>query len=65
MNLFLLGAGFDIDATREASPIYHNCSYPLIADVLKLCFGLETLPPGKSVEDLFARQVLRHSKNLP
>lgn len=64
MNLFLLGAGFDIDATREARPIlgnsiYHgqyeiDCGYPLIADVLKLCFGLDALPTGKSVEDLFA-----------
>ena len=50
----MLGAGFDIDATREASPIHGNCSYPLIADVLKLCFGLDELPVGKSVEDLFA-----------
>jgi len=29
-------------------------SYPLIADVLKLSFGLDALPTGKSVEDLFA-----------
>ena len=39
--------------------IYHgqyeiDCGYPLIADVLKLCFGLDALPTGKSVEDLFA-----------
>lgn len=64
MNLFLLGAGFDIDATREARPIignsiYHgqyeiDCGYPLIADVLKLCFELDALPAGKSVEELFA-----------
>ena len=64
MSLFLLGAGFDIDATREARPIYGNsiyvgqyeidCSYPLVADVLKLCFGGNALPKGKSVEDLFA-----------
>jgi len=64
LHLFLLGAGFDIDATREARPICGSsicvgryeidCSYPLIADVLKLCFGLNALPAGKSVEDLFA-----------
>lgn len=64
MSLFLLGAGFDIDATREARPIYGNsiyvgqyeidCSYPLVADVLELCFGVDALPTGKSVEDLFA-----------
>jgi hypothetical protein len=64
LNLFLLGAGFDIDATREARPIYGNsiyvghneidCGYPLVADVLKLSFGLDAPPAGKSVEDLFA-----------
>ncbi len=27
MNLFLLGAGFDIDATREAGPVYGNSIY--------------------------------------
>jgi hypothetical protein len=40
MNLFLLGAGFNIDATREAGPVYGNsiyigqhqinCGYPLV-----------------------------------
>jgi hypothetical protein len=64
LSLFLLGAGFNIDATREAGPVYGNsihvghyqidCGYPLVADVLKLCFGLEKLPTGKSVEDLFS-----------
>ena len=59
--LFLLGAGFDIDANREAGPVLDSysggridCGYPLVADVLKLCFGLDALPMGKSVEDLFA-----------
>jgi hypothetical protein len=62
--LFLLGAGFNIDATREAGPFYGNsiyigvhqidCSYPLVADVLKLCFGLDKTPEGKSIEDLFS-----------
>jgi hypothetical protein len=64
LNLFLLGAGFNIDATREAGPVYGtsihvgryqiDCGYPLVADVLKLCFGLEQLPSGKSIEDLFS-----------
>jgi hypothetical protein len=61
LNLFLIGAGFNIDATLEASPVigaYHHdkidCGYPLVADVLRLCFGLEELPAGKSVEDLFS-----------
>lgn len=62
--LFLLGAGFNIDATREAGLFYGSsiyigahqidCSYPLVADVLKLCFGLDKTPDGKSIEDLFA-----------
>lgn len=63
MNLFLIGAGFNIDSNREAGTVYGNsiynglyeiqCGYPLIADVLKLCFGLDQLPLGSSVEDLF------------
>jgi hypothetical protein len=64
MSLFLLGAGFNIDATREAGPIQGNsiyigpyridCRYPLVADVLRLCFGLDKTPTGKSVEDMFS-----------
>jgi hypothetical protein len=64
LSLFLLGAGFNIDATQEAGPFYGDsiyiglhpirCSYPLVSDVLKLCFGLDTPPTGKSVEDLFS-----------
>jgi hypothetical protein len=64
LTLFLVGAGFNIDATRQARPIFGNsihvgryeidCSYPLVADVLRLCFELDALPTGKSVEDLFA-----------
>lgn len=60
--LFLLGAGFNIDANREAGPITNSydgsaipCGYPLVAAVLKLSFGLDEAPEGKSVEDLFAR----------
>ena len=62
--LFLLGAGLNIDATREAGLFYGSsiyvgahqidCGYPLVADVLKLCFGLDKTPDGKSVEDLFS-----------
>jgi hypothetical protein len=53
-----------MDANTAAGPIYGtsiyagrceiDCGYPLLADVLKLCFGLDALPAGKSVEDLFA-----------
>jgi len=59
--LFLLGAGFDIDANREAGPVVNSyygshidCGYPLVSDVLKLCFGLDKTPEGKSIEDLFS-----------
>jgi hypothetical protein len=59
--LFLLGAGFNIDANREVGPVrnsyYGNqidCGYPMVSDVLKLCFGIDKPPGGKSVEDLFA-----------
>src|SRR5882762_196283 len=57
--LFLLGAGFDIDANREAGPVVKShygidCAYPLVSDVLKLCFGLDKTPEGKSIEDLFS-----------
>jgi hypothetical protein len=67
--LFLLGAGFNIDATREAGPFYGNsinigvhqidCKYPLVADVLKLCFGLDKPAEGKSIEDLFSEALAR------
>src|SRR5216683_5115903 len=67
--LFLLGAGFYIDATREAGPFYGNsiyvgrhqidCSYPLVADILKLCFGLDKTTEGKSIENLFADALQR------
>jgi hypothetical protein len=56
LTAFLLGAGFNADATREASPVHGSspdCGYPLVGDVLKPCFGLDKLPSGKSVEDLF------------
>jgi hypothetical protein len=62
MPIFILGAGFNADATVEAglfadslSGRYRiDCSYPLVGDTMRLCFGLDRLPAGKSVEDLFA-----------
>ena len=62
--LFLIGAGFNVDAIHEAGPVYGNsiyagcyvidCGYPLVADVARLCFGLAQAPTDKSIEDLFA-----------
>jgi hypothetical protein len=50
-----------IDANREAGPVINryygtkiDCGYPLVSEVLKLCFGLDKTPVGKSVEDLFS-----------
>ena len=64
MQLFLLGAGFDADAAGEAGPIYGNsiyvgsyridCSYPTLADVAGLCFGLDNVLVDKSIEEMFA-----------
>jgi hypothetical protein len=63
MPTFLLGAGFNADATQEAEPLFADslhgehyvidCSYPLVGDTLRLCFGLTKTPDGKSIEDLF------------
>jgi len=62
-SLFLMGAGFNVDAAHEAGPVYGNsihvgryqmdCGYPLVADVARLCFDLDRVPEGKSIEDLF------------
>jgi hypothetical protein len=64
MPTFILGAGFNADAAGEAGPLFAdslygehyaiNCGYPMVGDTLRLCFGLETTPDGKSIEDLFA-----------
>jgi hypothetical protein len=69
VNLFLLGAGFNADAKSEAGTISANsfygghpidCNYPLIAETSRLCFGLTEIPPGKSIEELFAEASARH-----
>jgi len=56
--VFLLGAGFNCDATSEACqnkafPSGQQPRYPLVSDLLDVCFGLDVVPSGKSVEDLF------------
>lgn len=48
--LFLLGAGFNVDAAAEASS---GRSYPLMADLTEECFGLDDLPAGRTIEHLF------------
>jgi hypothetical protein len=69
MPTFILGAGFNVDATAEAGPIFGKslyigrhqieCGYRLVGDTLRLCFGLDVLPAGKSIEDLFADALAR------
>ena len=56
MVLFLIGAGFNIDAGSHRTSRGHEFRYPLINDVARLCFDLEfsKIPHGKSIEDLFA-----------
>ena len=56
MVLFLIGAGFNIDAGSHRTSRGHEIRYPLINDVARLCFDLEpsNIPQGKSIEDLFA-----------
>jgi len=59
LGLFLIGAGFNVDAARESCPVYGNsmyvgryqmdCGYPLVSDVARLCFGLAQVPTGKSI----------------
>jgi hypothetical protein len=64
MPTFVLGAGFNADATGEAGPLFAeslydgryqiDCGYPLVGDTIRLCFGLDRIPDGKSVEQLFS-----------
>lgn len=67
MPTFILGAGFNVDAVAEAGPIFGEslylgryqikCGYPLVCDTIRLCFGLDAIPEGKSIEDLFSDAV--------
>jgi hypothetical protein len=65
--LFLLGAGFNIDANHEAGPVHNpyygnkiDCEYPLVAEMLQLCFGLDKLPADMSIEQLFSDAKKKH-----
>jgi hypothetical protein len=69
MTSFILGAGFNVDATAEAGPVFGeslyigryqiDCGYPLVAETLRLCFNLDALPAGNSIEYLFADAIAR------
>jgi len=58
--VFILGAGFSIDAVSESGYSAGTlpasglpARYPLVADLLNICFKTDILPPGKSIEELF------------
>jgi hypothetical protein len=55
VTLFLIGAGFNVDAGRCQTPYGAECWYPLVNDVARLCFDLEpsNIPADRSIEDLF------------
>ena len=60
----MLGAGFSVDATSEAGnpdASGHPVGYPLVSDLGSRCFGLETLPPQKSIEELFQKSIESHN----
>jgi hypothetical protein len=66
MVLFLIGAGFNIDAGSHRTPNGRDYRYPLMGDVARVCFDIEPsmIPKGKSIEDLFA-DAESHGNNLP
>lgn len=62
--LFLLGAGFNKDAKQEAGPVIKehfymgeykiDCQYPLLNDLIRICFEKESVGAGISIEECFA-----------
>ncbi len=50
--LFLLGAGFNADAKSEVDTS-EGWGYPMVSELGNICFGIDTIPEGKSIEDLF------------
>ncbi|MBN1696704.1 MAG: SIR2 family protein [Spirochaetales bacterium] len=53
--LFLIGAGFNVDTALWNPQKKH--SYPLVSDLLRICFNKKELPEGKSIEDLFQESI--------
>ncbi|MEW6067846.1 MAG: hypothetical protein AB1610_06115 [Nitrospirota bacterium] len=56
--VFLLGAGFNADVSIEVSFIEKH-RYPLTSDLTKKCFGICSLPPNKSIENLFYEAIMQ------
>lgn len=63
--VFLIGAGFNRDAAGEAGkteadllPSFERpYQYPLVNDLLKVCFSREEFPLDRSIEDLFQESI--------
>jgi len=58
--IFILGAGFCMDAAAEAGNppgIQEPVKYPSLFEFLKVCFDKNVLPPNKSIEDLFQESI--------
>lgn len=54
--VFLLGAGFGADASSAAGNprLGDRCvTYPLVSDLVEPCFGLDSIPPGQAIEQMF------------
>jgi len=56
-QVFLVGAGFKVDAASQAGVSDHR--YPLVSDLASHCFGMRSLPTGRSIEDAFADALSR------
>jgi len=65
--LFILGSGFNVDAASEAGysralPSGRPAQYPLVNELLKICFNIDVLPFNKSIEDLFQDSIEKGDK---
>lgn len=57
--LFIIGAGFNVDARCFVRGGQMFVSYPTVADLAQSCFGLDSLPSDSSIELLFQEAIDR------
>src|SRR5438552_3915936 len=58
--VFLLGAGFSADAASVAGNPHlddRRVTYPLVSDLIEPCFGLDSIPPGQAIEQMFQASI--------
>jgi len=61
-TLFLLGAGFNKDAKKEAGKIeVVDCGYPLVHELYKICFPEKGISSSVSIEELFDTEIKRNN----